>query len=185
MLAYASATAQGTTPRHALLLRGDVLQHSVAQPGFTRSFTPLAPGLRVGLVRQGRSSKRTEWRQQGLLGWYTHPQLHDAFMLSGEVAFRLKLGRAFLGLSGGPGYMLQLPYAPTYRYQDGQYVRSARLMHRFTMQLAAEAGCRIGTRYEVHLRLEELFEFPYGLNASPVLPHRFLTLGLTYNLTKH
>lgn len=162
-----------------------MLQHSVALPGFTRSFTPLAPGLRVGLVRQGRSSTRTEWRQQGFVGWYRHPRLHDAFILSGEVAFRLKLGRAFLGLSGGPGYMLQLPYAPVYRYQDGVYVRSTQLMHRFTLQLAAEAGVRFGQRCEGHLRYEQLFEYPYGLNGTPVLPHRMLSLGLAINITQH
>jgi hypothetical protein len=161
------------------------LQHSVALPGIARSFTPLAPGFRAGIVRQGRSSKRTEWRQQGFVGAYRHPQLHDAFLLSGEVSFRLKLGKAFLGLSGGPGYMLQLPYAPLYEYRDGGYVRSTQLMHRFTLQVAAEAGVRFGQRCEGHLRFEELIEFPYGLNASPVLPHRMLSLGIAYKITKH
>lgn len=185
LLVQATTLAQGTQARHALLLRGDLLQHTIALPGLTRTFTPLAPGLRVGLVRQGRSSKRTEWRQQGLLGWYRQPQLHDAFMLSGEIAFRLKLGRAFLGLSGGPGYMLQLPYAPVYEYRDGVYARSTQLMHRFTLQLAAEAGVRFGRRCEGHLRYEALFEYPYGLNGTPVLPHRMLSLGIAFNLTEH
>lgn len=168
-----------------LALRADLMQHAVAWPGLNRSFTPVAPGVRLGIVRQGRSSKRTEWRQQAFLGGYRHPSLHDAFLLSGEVAFRLKLGKAFLGLSGGPGYMLQLPYAPVYRYRDGVYMRSTQLMHRFTLQLAAEAGFRFGQRCEGHLRFEELFEYPYGLNAAPVLPHRVLSIGIAYTINKH
>lgn len=175
--------AQGTDPAHPLSLRADLLHHSIALPGLARSFTPFAPGMRIGAVRQGRSSARTEWRQQGFLGWYRHPRLHDAFLLSGELAFRLKLGRVFLGLSGGPGYMLQLPYAPVYEYQNGRYERSAQLLHRATLQLAAETGVRITNGWEVHLRFEELFEFPYGLNAAPVLPHRMLSIGCTMNIT--
>jgi hypothetical protein len=179
------SNAQETTPTGNLSLRADLLQHSVALPGIARSFTPFAPGFRAGIVRQGRSTKLTEWRQQGFAGWYRHPQLHDAFLLSGELAFRLKLGKAFLGLSGGPGYMLQLPYSPLYEYRDIGYVRSTQLMHRFTFQLAAEAGVRFGRRCEGHLRFEELFEFPYGLNASPVLPHRMLSLGIAYKINKN
>jgi hypothetical protein len=185
LLLHLHSTAQESKSSGTLALRADLLQHSVALPGLARSFTPFAPGFRAGIVRQGRSSKRTEWRQQGFAGWYRHPQLHDAFLLSGEIAFRLKLGKAFLGLSGGPGYMLQLPYAPVYAYRDGGYVRSAQLMHRFTLQLAAEAGFRFSQRCEGHLRLEELVEFPYGLNATPVLPHRILSLGIAFNITKH
>jgi hypothetical protein len=151
--------AQDLSGPGKLALRADLMQHAVALPGLKRPFTPVAPGVRLGIVRHGRSSKRTEWRQQAFLGGYRHPSMHDAFLLSGEVAFRLKLGKAFLGLSGGPGYMLQRPYAPVYRYRNGVYVRSTQLMHRFTLQLAAEAGFRIGQRCEGHLRFEELFEY--------------------------
>jgi hypothetical protein len=184
LLAHSISRAQELETKRSLSLRTDLLQHTVALPGLTRSFTPFSPGLRLGAVRQGRSSKYTEWRQQGFLGWYRHARLHDAFLLSGEIAFRVKLGRVFLGISGGPGYMLQLPYAPVYEYRDGVYVRSTQLMHRFTLQLAAEAGVRFGRRCEGHLRFEQLFEFPYGLNASPVLPHRLLSLGIAYKITK-
>lgn len=182
LLLQLRSTAQETTPPRTVSLRADLLQHSVALPGLTRSFTPFAPGVRLGIVRHGRSSKRTEWRQQGFAGWYRHPQLHDAFMVSGEVAFRLKLGKAFLGLSGGPGYMLQLPYAPVYEYRNGSYERSTQLLHRATVQLAAEAGMRFAQKWEVLLRFEEMIEFPYGLNNSPVLPHRFLSLGIEMDL---
>jgi len=175
--------AQKPNESRPISVRADLLQHSVALPGIARSFSPIAPGLRLGAVRQGRSSKYTEWRQQVFLGWYRHPRLHDAFLLSGEIAFRVKLGRVFLGLSGGPGYMLQLPYAPVYEYRDGRYERSAQLLHRATVQLAAEAGFRIAGRWEAHLRVEELFEFPYGLNGTPLLPHRMLSLGCTMNIT--
>ncbi len=163
--------------------RADLLQHSVAMPGLKRAFTPFAPGLRLGVVRHGRTGRVSEWRQQALVGFYRHPRLQDAFMLGAEVAYRAKLGPAFLGFSGGPGYMLQLPHAPVYRYQDGRYVRALQALHRITVQLAAEVGWRFANGWEAHLRFEEMFEYPYGLNGSPVLPHRLLAAGLHLPLT--
>lgn len=177
--------AQEPEAKRSLSVRTDLLQHTVALPGLARSFTPFAPGLRFGVVRHGRSAKHTEWRQQALLGWYRHPRLHDAFLLSGEIAFRLKAGRFFLGLSTGPGYAMQLPYAPVYAYRDGRYERSAQVLHRVTAQLAAEAGVRFARNWEAHLRFEELFEFPYGLNSTPVLPHRMLSIGCAVNLSQN
>lgn len=185
LLLRPTAFAQGTAAPRTFALRADVLQHGVALPGLKRSFTPIAPGFRLGVVRHGRSSKRTAWRQQAFVGWYRHPELHDAFLISGELAFRLKLGKFFLGLSGGPGYMLQMPYSPVYTWRNDGYVRSGQVLHRATLHLAAEVGYRLTSRLEAHGRFEELFEYPYGLNATPVLPHRMLSVGIALNLTNH
>lgn len=163
-------------------LRADLIQHSIALPGFGGSWKPPATGLRLGIDRSGRQGAIGTWRQRVFIGGYHHPHLHDAFLISGEVAYRFNLKYVCLGLAAGPGYMLQLPHTPVYRYRNGEYERTGQLVHRATVQIAAEVGWCHPKGIELLLRSEGMAEYPYRLKAATVLPHRLTSIAVAIPL---
>lgn len=152
------------------------------------SFSPIHPGVEVGMTFIENHGKNTIKNFNVNLGFYHHERLENAIYLRGEYQFRPTIKSTIsIDLIGSLGYMHSFYPGEVYEINDqtGEAEKVSQVGRAHAM-----AGIGIGVSYIKHKVFEPFIRQEMNINSPfayrvPVIVHSFLKLGLNIKLNNN
>jgi hypothetical protein len=149
---------------------------SVSLPNFKNIFKNGNLGVRIGTEFYYSKDENRHLIQTINISYYSHKELHNAFLLSSEFGYRRFFGNVFADATIGAGYMLINSAMPRYSGSNGDFSKISNVFGRF----APTAGLGAGYQFKsisAFTRYEMFGEMPFGFKGIPALPHKTIHVG--------
>jgi hypothetical protein len=159
-----------------------VQSESIAYP-FSR-FSPVNPGIQIGTSLRKRVKAKSERNYNIHLGFYHHKDIENGIYLRGEYAHTFIVAKKLgVMLPVGLGYLHTFyPGELFSQNSDGSF---SKVTQTGRAHVIATAGIGLSYRgfkeFEPYILHDVMVQYKFS-EASPLLPHSFIRLGVKFKL---